>query len=91
MAPIGKPTFRWQDRCQAVAEYHISMLKEKGDGWRVEDTGKELGRSKGRISEDLKLASWIRTNPKVAQFATAQEALEYVKRIERDRRLEGIR
>lgn len=47
--------------------------------WRVEDTARELNRSDGRISEDLMLASWVKTHPQILDFEYVKDALVFVR------------
>lgn len=79
----------WTDRVKQVAAYHAGKLREN-DKWRLQDTAADLNRSVGRISEDLMLASWMITDPKVERFEHASEAIDYVKRKRRDRKLNGL-
>lgn len=69
----------WQERCRQVDIYHRSELV-CNPNWRVADTAEELDRSIGRISEDLMLASWMKTDPKVERFENMSDALNYVRK-----------
>lgn len=45
----------------------------------IEQTAVLLGRSYGGINEDLMIASWCRSHPKICDFHTIKEALEYIR------------
>ncbi len=68
----------WQEKCRQIADYHRRSLADNPKH-RVEDTAKDLGRSSGRISEELMLANWMKKDPKVEKFKQVQDAIEYVK------------
>jgi hypothetical protein len=85
MADIPKKS-SWQERVKQVEIYHVNQLKDEPN-WRLADTARELNRSIGRVSEDLMLASWMRTHPKVATFEKVQDALDYVRSKKRTIRL----
>lgn len=68
----------WQERCTKVRQFHIEHVKEDSD-WTIEDTAKALRRSFGSVAEDIKLADWIRTHPKVADFKYIKEALGFIR------------
>lgn len=72
------PKLTWQERVRITERVHKSHLIENPK-WRLEDTSEELQRSEGRVSEDLMLASWFRTDPKVERFKYVHEALEYIR------------
>jgi hypothetical protein len=56
--------------------------------WRVEDTAKTLNRSFGSVSQDLSVASWLRTHEnKIAKCKTFTEAMEFVREATRQRKL----
>lgn len=74
---LKKPT--WQERAISVATYHAGRCRED-DSHTVQNTARELNRSIGRISEDLTLANWMKTTPRVAKFKNPSQALDYIKR-----------
>jgi hypothetical protein len=80
------PKLTWQERVQITERVHKSHLVENAK-WRLEDTAKELLRSEGRVSEDLLLASWMKTDPKVERFKFVQEALDYVRKKKQEMRV----
>lgn len=83
---LRKPT--WQERAIAVSTYHAGRCREDNDH-TIESTAKELNRSIGRISEDLTLASWMRTSPRVARFKNPSQALDYIKQRKDEMRKQG--
>lgn len=74
---LKKPT--WQERAINVAHYHAGRCRED-EKHTIAETAAELNRSIGRISEDLTLASWMQTSPRVAKFKNPTQALDYIKR-----------
>lgn len=75
----------WVQRAKTTHRVHASNLSDDPN-WKIEDTAKELNRSVGRVSEDLMLVRYMSTHPRVELFKTAQEALEYCRKIKRDQR-----
>jgi hypothetical protein len=56
--------------------------------WRVEDTAISLERAFGSVSQDLQIASWLRTHEnKIAKCKTYTEAIEFVREATRQRKL----
>lgn len=76
----------WVERVKHVSVIHTSHLKENSK-WTMDDTAKELNRSVGRISEDLMLARYMRTHPRVETFRVVQDALEYCRKIKREQKM----
>lgn len=68
----------WQDRAKAVAKYHAMRCKED-DSHTLVATAKELGRSLGRISEDITIAKWMKEHPRVEKFPNSRQALDWIK------------
>jgi hypothetical protein len=68
----------WQERCKAVSRYHAGRCKDN-PSHTITDTASELNRSAGRISEDLALASWMKTHPRVEKFKNPAQALDYIR------------
>jgi hypothetical protein len=77
----------WVKRVKSVAMFHATQLRED-EKWRIEDTARELHRSKGRISEDLMLYKYMKTHPKVELFDNIRDAVEYCIKIKRQQRME---
>jgi len=68
----------WQDRAKSVAIYHAGRCREDSKH-TIQNTAKELNRSIGRISEDLTLANWMKTHPRIKKFKNPSQALDYIK------------
>lgn len=68
----------WQERVRGIARYHAMRCREDPDH-TLASTAKELKRGIGRISEDLTIANWMRTYPRVEKFKNPRQALEYIK------------
>jgi len=87
---VDKPVqLTWQERVKQVELYHYSRIKENIKH-RLEDTARELNRSKGRVSEDLQLATYMKTHPRVETFSTVTDALDYIKTCKRRMRLGDV-
>jgi hypothetical protein len=76
----------WQERVIEIERYHKSRLREDIKQ-TIETTAKELNRSTSRTSEDLMIASWIKTYPKILKFTTIQEALDFIRDKKREQKL----
>jgi hypothetical protein len=75
--PPIKP--HWIDRVCAVHEFHINQLKAERS-WTIEKTALVLNRSLGSVSQDLLLASWLKTHEKqLKRFRSMKDALEFVR------------
>lgn len=77
----------WQERVMAVDELHKTKLREHNLQWRISDTAKLLNRSYGSVAEDLMLASWMRTHPKIEKYKSIYEALEFIRAKKKEMRL----
>lgn len=45
----------------------------------IKDTARELKRSYGSVNEDLQLASWLKSYPKLADTKRIQDALAWIR------------
>ena len=77
----------WQERVRAVAKYHSSRCREDDDH-TLAKTAAELNRSIGRISEDLTIASWMKTHPRVEKFKSTSQALDWIRMKKKEMRLD---
>lgn len=69
----------WVTKCIDIHNFHVSQLKEESH-WTVEKTAKVLSRSIGSVSQDLLLASWLKTHEKqIRKFKNAKDALEFIR------------
>src|SRR5712691_8445277 len=72
----------WQEAARAIEEIHQlkqAVAVNEGHVWSITDTARVLGRSVGKVSEDLVLASAL-GNTKVAGRPSRRGALDTVKR-----------
>lgn len=74
----------WQEKARAVAEIHALSIAKAARApepvlWTANDTAQALGRSKGKISEDLSLAAAL-GNQRVANRPSRGGALDTLKR-----------
>lgn len=69
----------WIVRCIEIHNFHVSEMRLEPN-WTVEKTAKVLCRSVGSVSQDLLLASWLKTHEKqLRKFRNAKDALEFVR------------
>lgn len=78
----------WQERVKEVSKYHVSRLRENLKH-TTEETARELNRSHGRTCEDLMLAHWMRTHPRVEKFKNPSQALDYIRTKKREMKLDA--
>lgn len=80
----------WVSRCVDIHNFHVSQVKAV-PGWTVEETAKSLCRSVGSVSQDLLLASWLRTHEKqLKRFRNAKDALEFVRARKREMKTQEL-
>lgn len=82
----------WVERCIATNNFHAEQIIEHPD-WRIEDTVRELGRSVGSVSADLKVARFLRDEKYSAKLKSLRyftHALEICKEIELGRKVNLI-
>ena len=69
----------WVTKCIDIHNFHVSQLKSESN-WTVEKTSHALNRSVGSVSQDLLIASWLRTHEKqLRRFRCAKDALEFIR------------
>lgn len=79
----------WVERCRLTEAYHVSQLKSDSK-WRIEDTAEALQRSIGSVSQDLLLASWLKTHEnQLIRFKRMKDAIEFVRQHKFELRLRG--
>ena len=76
MNPLPKQN--WQERVIEINRFHVERCRAD-DTWTISKTAKLLNRSHGSIAQDLLLASWLRTHPKIEKFKYLSDALEFVR------------
>lgn len=77
---------KWVERVRLVGAFYESQLREN-PGYTLEELSKELKRSQGRLSEDLMLCKFMRTHPKVETFRNIRDAVDFCKKIKKERRM----
>lgn len=79
----------WITRAVEVNRFHIQQCKDESS-WTIAKTAASLNRSIGSVSQDIKLASWLKTHEKqLRRFKSMRNALEFVRSKEREMRLES--
>jgi hypothetical protein len=79
--------YHWLDRAIEVRKFHISQVKEE-PYWTIAKTADALNRSIGSVSQDLLIASWIRTHEKqLRRFSSMRDALEFIRNKQREIKL----
>lgn len=68
----------WKERAKETEKLHKECLS-RDDAWSIRQTADLLRRSVGSISEDLTIASWLRTHPQIEEYKTAIEALDFIR------------
>jgi len=69
----------WVSRCLDIYNFHASQLREE-PSWTMDKTAKALHRSIGSVSQDMLLASWLRTHEKqLRRFTSAKDALQFIR------------
>lgn len=69
----------WINRCVEIHNFHVAQVKAE-IGWTVEKTAKALQRSVGSVSQDLLIASWLKTHEKkIKRFKCMKDALEFIR------------
>lgn len=69
----------WIDRAVDIHNFHVSQLKAESS-WTIDKTAKALSRSLGSVSQDLLLASWLKTHEKqIRRFTCAKDAIDWIR------------
>lgn len=80
----------WLIRVKRTASYHRDK-KKLNINHTLRDTARELNRSIGSISEDLLVATWLRThNDEIEKCKTLMEALEFIRNRKRSLAVEDF-
>jgi hypothetical protein len=80
----------WVTKCIDIHNFHVSQLRSESN-WTVEKTAKALCRSVGSVSQDLLLASWLKTHEKqLKRFRNAKDALEFVRSRKKEMRIQEL-
>ena len=70
----------WVERAKQVNEFHVSQLKDD-PSWRIQDTADQLNRSLGSVSQDLLIASWLKTHPnQISKCRRLRDALDFIRK-----------
>ena len=78
----------WIDRCVDIRRFHVQQLKDESN-WTIEKTANALNRSIGSVSQDLLLASWLKTHDKqLRRCSSMRDALAFVRDKQREMKLE---
>lgn len=80
----------WLDRVKATHAFHVNRLKQD-ESWTIAQTAKLLKRGIGPVSEDLKVASWLKTHSHIIEkFEYFSEAIEWIRVRKHKLMLEGL-
>jgi hypothetical protein len=80
----------WIDRSIEIHNFHVSQVKSERN-WTVEKTAKVLCRSVGSVSQDLLLASWLKTHEKqIRRFRNCKDALEFIRNKKREMKTQEL-
>lgn len=90
MKPAGITKLNWLDRAVNIYNYHIGMCKQE-KSWTIEKTAQSLNRSVGSVSQDITVASWVKTHEKqLRRFHSLSDALEWIKEKKREMKNQEI-
>ena len=80
----------WIERAIEIRRFHIQQLKDESN-WTIEKTAKVLNRSIGSVSQDLLIASWLRTHEKqLKRCDSMRDALAWIRLKQKEIRLEEV-
>ena len=80
----------WISKCIDIHNFHVAQVKSESN-WTVEKTAKVLCRSVGSVSQDLLLASWLKTHEKqLKKYKNAKDALEFVRGKKKEMRTQEL-
>jgi hypothetical protein len=86
--PPIKPN--WLDRAIEIHNFHVNQCKDNSD-WTITKSAELLNRSLGSVSQDLLLASWVKTHEKqLRRCSSMRDALAFVKLKQREMSLGEI-
>ena len=72
---------QWIERAKYTFRFHCSKIKENNGNWKLEATARELKRSIGSVSEDIIVASWLKTHQEdLEQFKYLKDALAFIRK-----------
>lgn len=74
-----EPKPEWLERVLETKRFHAEHLKDDKN-WTIKQTAILLRRGIGPVSEELKVASWLRTHrEELLQFEFIHEAIEFIR------------
>jgi hypothetical protein len=77
-------TPKWIERARETYKYHRAKCILE-PGWNLTKTAQALRRGLGPVSEDIKIASWLKTHGnQIEQFNYAYEALEFIRKKQKE-------
>lgn len=83
---MSAPKVHWTERVRDTEKFHKQCIREN-EKHRIEDTAVLLNRSHGSVNEDLLIASWLKTHPKIQECKTMNEALRLIRKRKREMRM----
>jgi hypothetical protein len=90
LKPVGITKLHWLDRAVNIYNYHIEMCKQEKN-WTIEKTANSLNRSVGSVSQDITVASWVKTHEKqLRRFRSLTDAMEFIKDKKREMKFREI-
>lgn len=77
----------WLDRAIEISDFHKKQCKEDFK-WTLEKTAVALNRSIGSISENISIASWVKTHEKqLRRCSSMRDALAFIQMKKREMRI----
>lgn len=69
----------WLDRVRVVNRFHIEKLRENPK-WTIKQTADHFKRAIGPVSEELKVAHWMKTHSsQLCEFEFLHEAVAFIR------------
>ena len=72
----------WFERAQFMLAYHnfmVGQYKARQANWTIRMTAKSMDRSSGYVSEDLRLAEFIKDHPEILKAVSRDAALKQMR------------
>lgn len=80
----------WVTKAVEIHNFHVTQIKTEPN-WTVEKTAHALCRSVGSVSQDLLLASWLKTHEKqLKRYKNAKDALDFVRSKKKEMRVQEL-
>ncbi len=80
----------WIDKAKETYNFHVRNKREH-ENWTIRNSANALRRSLGSVSQDITIASWLKTHrTQLEKFSFASEALEFIRAKEKEQHWDEI-